>query len=80
MKTKLTLRLDDDLIEKAKRYAEQTGTSVSQLVADYFAALDAETPVSGTALTPRVQRLLGALKGAAVSEEDYRRYLEDKYR
>lgn len=80
MKTKLTLRLDEDLIEKAKRYADRTGTSVSQLVADYFAAIEPQTPVADAELTPRVRGLLGALKGGAVREDDYRRYLEEKYR
>ncbi|MGH8605739.1 MAG: DUF6364 family protein [Gammaproteobacteria bacterium] len=36
--TKLTLRLDKELIEAAKRYAEISGNSLSQLVADYFPA------------------------------------------
>jgi len=33
--TKLTLRLDDELIRSAKRYAGRSGKSVSRLVADY---------------------------------------------
>ena len=37
MQTKLTLRLDDQLINRAKAFASQTGKSVSQLVAVYFA-------------------------------------------
>lgn len=36
MKSKLTLRLDDDLKERAKRLADERGTSVSRLVEDYF--------------------------------------------
>ena len=39
MHTKLTLRLDDALIDTAKAYAAAQGRSVSTLVADYFAAL-----------------------------------------
>ncbi len=37
--TKLTLRLDEDLIARAKSYAQQQDRSLSQLVADYFAHL-----------------------------------------
>ena len=37
MSTKLTLRLDAELIEAAKAYAAQEGRSVSELVAGYFA-------------------------------------------
>ena len=79
MNTKLTLRLDDELIKTAKRHSSQSGKSVSQLVADYFTLIDsAETPLAG-ALTPRVQSLLGALSGASIDEQDYRKHLEDKY-
>jgi uridine kinase len=83
MNTKLTLRLDDKLIRTAKRYSQESGKSISQLVADYFALIDAgaEVPGSGiTPISPRVRSLIGALKGAAVTEDDYRRYLEEKYR
>ena len=38
-KSKLTLRLDDDLKERAKRLAEERGISVSRLVEDYFRLL-----------------------------------------
>jgi hypothetical protein len=80
MNTKLTLRLDDRLIDKAKRYSHRSGKSVSQLVAEYFALIEAEEPTPGTEITPRVRAMIGALKGASVSEEDYRHYLEEKYR
>jgi hypothetical protein len=80
MNTKLTLRLDDQLIERAKQYAERSGKSVSQLVADYFALLDAGRPVPGTELTPRVRALVGALRGAPVGEEEYRAHLVEKHR
>jgi len=39
MKTKLTLRLDETIIEEAKEYASKKGVSLSSLVADYFAAI-----------------------------------------
>lgn len=80
MNTKLTLRLDDSLIDKAKRYSHRSGKSVSQLVADYFSLIEADEPIPGTELTPRVRAMIGALKGASVTEEDYRRHLEEKYR
>jgi hypothetical protein len=78
--TKLTLRLDDKLIASAKRYSERSGKSVSQLVADYFALIESQEPLSGTQLTPRVRAMVGSLKGAKTTEADYRRHLEDKYR
>ena len=39
MKSKLTLRLDKDLKERAKRLAEKRGTSVSKIVEHYFKLL-----------------------------------------
>ena len=39
MKSKLTLRLDEGLKERAKRLADERGISVSQLVEDYFRLL-----------------------------------------
>lgn len=79
MNTKLTLRLDDHLIDKAKRYSHRSGKSISQLVADYFALIEADEPIPGTEITPRVRAMIGSLKGASVDEEDYRRHLEEKY-
>jgi len=80
MQTKLTLRLEDELIRKAKRYSKKSGKSVSKLVADYFALIDAGDPTAHTALTPRVKSLLGVLTGSKVSEADYYQYLEEKHR
>ena len=40
MHSKLTLRLDSQLIRRAKVYAKRSGKSVSSIVADYFTALD----------------------------------------
>ena len=47
MKSKLTLRLDDDLKERAKRLADERGISVSQLVEDYFRLLLREPAGTG---------------------------------
>lgn len=79
MNTKLTLRLDDRLIQNAKRHSSKSGKSVSKLVADYFALIDADEEIPGTEITPRVRALIGGLKGATVTEADYRRHLEEKY-
>ena len=80
MQTKLTLRLDDALIRRAKRYADRSGKSVSRLVADYFARIDAGSGAAEVDLTPRVRSLLGALSGSTLNEQDHRRHLEHKHR
>ncbi len=80
MHTKLTLRLEESLVRRAKSYARRSGKSVSALVADFFALLG--PPAGGSTdeeLTPAVRSLVGALAGARVSEDDYRRYLEEKH-
>lgn len=79
MRTKLTLRLDEDLIKRAKRYSSESGKSVSQRVADYFVLIDQASPAEGE-LAPKSRLLYGALAGAALTETDYRDHLERKYR
>ncbi len=78
MQTKLTLRLEDTLIEQAKAHARLAGKSVSQMVADYFSQLD--KPATPAPLPPVTAALRGALATASVDEQDYRDYLERKYR
>jgi len=82
MSSKLTLRLDETLIANAKTYAEQQGSSVSQLVADYFVQLKPATRKRklSVAVAPITASLHGALRGTRVAEADYRKYLETKHR
>jgi hypothetical protein len=82
--TKLTLRLDRNLIRRAKSFAKKSGKSVSAIVADFFEVLDerhtGDQPDKGPRLTPTVRSLLGVMEDAALDAEDYRRYLERKHR
>lgn len=83
MQSKLTLRMESDLIERAKKIAEERNTSVSKLVADYFWALtsaDGASAVSRT-LPPRTESLHGVLRDANDDdiEASYGRFLEEKY-
>ena len=79
MQTKLTLRLDNGIIRKAKRIAKKRKTSVSVLVSDYFRILGDDT--GKLELPKRTRSMVGALQSAkeAVSEDSYREYLESKY-
>ena len=79
MQTKLTLRLDDQLIEQAKSYAAHTGKSVSQIVADYFKLLTSEKIKSVSPSTPVTQSLRGLLRESKLDEKDYKKYLEEKH-
>lgn len=80
MQTKLTLRLEEQLIEQAKAYAGRTGKSLSQVVADYFRLLTTEKKAPQTTATPVTQSLRGLLREAKIDEADYKRHLERKHR
>lgn len=77
MQTKLTLRVDDSLIQLAKDYAKQNDKSLSQIVTDYFRALTESKKLSENA--PITQSLIGVLSDSKVDESDYKKHLEDKY-
>jgi len=79
MNTKLTLRLDDHLIESAKKYSAQTGKSVSKIVSDFFVIIKNEKLKDSSSITPTVQSLKGILKDSKISENDYKNHLEEKY-
>jgi len=79
MNTKLTLRLEENLIKSAKNHAANTGKSVSQMVADYFYLLDKKSLDKSFQLTPIVKSLKGSLKNSDIDKNDYHSYLEDKY-
>jgi hypothetical protein len=79
MQTKLTLRLENQLIDQAKLYAAQAGKSLSQLVADYFKLLTSEKNRSASPSTPITQSLRGLLRESNLDENDYKKYLEGKH-
>ena len=80
MNTKLTLRLDDQLIESAKEYSAKTGKSVSKIVSDLFVIIKNENLKENGSITPTVQSLKGILKDSKIAENDYKNYLEEKHR
>ncbi len=78
MNTKLTLRMDDLLIKRAKAAARRRGKSVSQMVSEFVDSLDT-TRGPTPDLPPVTASLLGRLKGRRVSESTYRKHLREKY-
>ena len=82
MNSKLTLSLDSDAINGAKRFASEHGTSLSRLLESYFRKLSGELRSEKKASTPIVDDLSGAL--CAGSGEDLRElytdHLLEKYR
>ena len=79
MQTKLTLRLEDELIEKAKLLAKQRGKSLSKLVSEYFNYITSKELKSETDLPPIVKSLYGSLADSDINETDYKKYIEGKY-
>ena len=73
MKSKLTLRLDKDLKERAKRLAEKRGTSVSKIVEQYFKLLlQEDSPVQeGSEEGSSKISGNGSPPGGESSDEDY---------
>ena len=79
MNTKLTLRIDEQLIESAKRYSARTGKSVSKLVADFFAVIQNDRSGGRQPISPTVESIKGILKNSRLTEDDYKNYLVGKY-
>ena len=80
MTTKLTLSVDRQVIQKAKRYARRHNKSLSQLVTNYLkhvTADDREMPE----IDPVVQEVADEIPIAQVPQldEPKYRYLKDKY-
>ncbi len=77
MQTKLTLRLDESLIQQAKQYAKQHDKSLSQVVSDYFQILTRKA--EGSEAPPITRSLIGILEGSHIEVDDYKKHLEEKY-
>ena len=79
MQTKLTLRLEEQLIEQAKSYAARSGKSISQIVADYFKLITSAPSKSPQQSPPITESLRGLLRGSDLDESDHRKHLEEKH-
>lgn len=83
METKLTLSLDKDIIEKAKRYAKNKHTSLSHIVENYFYFLtssDKKIKPQKDPHTPITDELSGSLGKIKINEKkEITKYLMQKY-
>ncbi len=79
METKLTLKLDQSVIETAKVYAQKRKRSLSRLVEDYFRILSLEEK-GEPHYSPIVMELSGILNDVDVAsmDDEYVNYLMDK--
>ncbi len=70
MITKLTLTMEDKVIDSAKKYARQKGKSLSDIVENYLKSISTHE-VTEQDLSPKVARLKGVIK---LSEDfDYKK-------
>ena len=80
MDAKLTLKLDDNVIEKAKEYAKAKNTSLSALIENYLQKITSEKK-GKRKITPLVKSLSGIIDLPAEYDhkKDYADYLMRKY-
>ncbi|VAW26589.1 hypothetical protein MNBD_BACTEROID06-464 [hydrothermal vent metagenome] len=83
METKLTLRLDDGVIERAKIYARSQKISLSKIIESYLDSVTRKKEdTSKTSITPLVESLSGVIN--LPSDFDYKKeygnYLTEKYK
>jgi len=75
MQTKLTLNLEDELIQQIEAYAKQQNKSISQIITEYFQQL---TKQSKNVSVPSITRsLIGILQDYKVDSADYKQHLQD---
>ncbi len=75
MTTKLTLTVEQDIIEKAKIYAKSKGQSLSGIIENYLKAIIVER-VESESIAPISKSLKGSFK--ELSKEDYKSQLSDR--
>ena len=81
MNTKLTLTLEQTVIDKAKRYAKLKGHSLSDLIENYLKVITKENDKSEIEITPIVKSLKGSFKAPPSFDykEELAKSLSKKY-
>ena len=81
MNAKLTLKMDESVIESAKLFAHSHHTSLSKLAETYFKSITHQTSPPKK-VTGVVGELAGLLKNKDIvsSNSNYIDYLEEKYK
>lgn len=60
MTTKLTLTIEEKVIDSAKKYAQKKGKSLSKLVENYLMSVSTSESTEET-LSPKVKKLMGVI-------------------
>ncbi len=82
METKLTLRLNDNVIERAKIYAHNHKVSLSKLIESYLDSVTKQGVEKKTSITPLVESLSGVIDLPADFDykKEYRDFIAEKYK
>ena len=79
MNSKLTLKLDNNVIEQAKNYAKANNISLSKLIENYLQAVTLRKK-NKVRISPLVESLTGVIE---LNEPDYKKsytdFLSEKY-
>ena len=82
MDAKLTLKLNQEVIEKAKHYASEKKLSLSRLIENYLNSLTSEKAINDIQISDFVKSMSSGIKLPA--DFDYKKeranYLEQKYK
>ena len=76
MNTKLTLTIEQTTIEKAKKYANNKGRSLSDIIENYLKVITNEEDTEKIELTPIVRSLKGSFK--APNDFDYKKEISKR--
>ena len=77
MNTKLTLTIEKEVIEIAKKYAKEKGQSLSEMVENYFKFVAVkQIKTKEKELSPKVRKLRGILK--VNKDFDYKEILTEE--
>ena len=72
----MTIRVSEDVLDGAKRYAREHGTTLTRLVTVYLERLGRETdPLASAPIT----RGLAGLLPSSVERSEFRDHLEEKH-
>ena len=73
MNTKLTLRLDENIIKKIKEYSKETKTSISKLTENFYKSIvneEKKVTQPEIMITPNVKKLIGIITFPEQNEKD----------
>ncbi|MBN2395971.1 MAG: hypothetical protein JXC36_05870 [Candidatus Atribacteria bacterium] len=76
MNTKLTLTIEQSVINRAKGYAKRKGHSLSDIIENYLKVITKNGPKTDIEITPIVKSLRGSFK--ASSNLDYKKELSKR--